>query len=210
MPSSDLIFEQVKLGPMENFQYLFGSRSTGQGAIVDPGFEPGTMLDLADEAGLEVTHIVLTHSHRDHIAALGPTRERTEAQLVAHPKSPLSPDIPAEHGAPIELAGVEITPYHTPGHAPDHVAFVIDDAYLLSGDALFIGECGRVDLPGSDVEAMWHTLMEVLPALAGHLVVCPGHDYGPEPTRTLFEELDENYTLEKRDLEAFKRFMAEP
>lgn len=207
MTSEDLVFEQLKLGPMDNFQYVFGSRSSGKRAIVDPGFEPATMLDEARKGGAEVSHIVVTHGHRDHIASLAQVRKETDAELVAHPDSTLDPDVPAVDGETIEVAGVEVSCHHTPGHAPDHVVFVVDDAKLLAGDALFIGDCGRVDLPGSDIEDMWHTLMEVIPSLGEHLEVYPGHDYGPEPSRTLATEIEENFTLEKRDLDSFRDFM---
>lgn len=208
MASSDLVFKQLKLGPMENFHYVFGDRSAGTSAIVDPGFEPRRLLEEAQAGGLTVTHIVLTHAHRDHIAALSSVREAVDAELVAHPKSQLDPDVPAEDGATLEIAGVEVTAHHTPGHAPDHVAYDLAGEKLLTGDALFIGDCGRVDLPGSDVEAMWHTLMETIPALDPNLEVYPGHDYGPEPHRPLATELEENFTLEKRDLDDFREFMA--
>lgn len=203
----DLVFEQLKLGPMENFSYLFGSQEAGLGAIVDPGFEPRRLLDAVEEAGLEVSHVVITHGHRDHIAALSKVRDAVSAKLVGHPESSLEVDVPAEHGALLDIAGVEVVAHHTPGHAPDHVAFEVAGEALLSGDALFIGDCGRVDLPGADVEAMWDTLMNVIPSLDPSLTVYPGHDYGPVPHRSLGEELEENFTLEKRSLEAFRSFM---
>ncbi len=203
----DLVFEQLKLGPMENFSYVFGSREAGLGAIVDPGFEPKRLLDTVDEKGLEVSHVVLTHGHRDHIAALGRVREAVDALLVAHPDSSLEVDVPAKDGASLTIAGVDVVAHHTPGHAGDHVAFEVAGEALLSGDALFIGDCGRVDLPGADVDAMWDTLMNVIPSLDPSLTVYPGHDYGPAPHRSLGEELEENFTLEKRDLEAFRSFM---
>lgn len=204
---SDLVFEQLKLGPMENFSYVFGSREAGLGAIVDPGFEPRRLLDAAKEAGLEVSHVVLTHGHRDHIAALPAVRDEVSAALVAHPESSLEVDMPAEDGASLTIAGVDVVAHHTPGHAPDHVAFEVAGEALLTGDAVFIGDCGRVDLPGADVDAMWDTLMNVIPSLDPSLTVYPGHDYGPKPHRTLGEELEENFTLEKRDLPAFRSFM---
>lgn len=207
MATSDLLFEQLKLGPMDNFHYVFGSHSAGLSAIVDPGFEPRRLLEVAQQGDFEVSHIVLTHSHRDHIAALGKVQDRVDADLVAHPDSQMDPDVLAEDGATIEVAGVEVTCHHTPGHAPDHVAYEVAGEKLLTGDALFVGDCGRVDLPGADVDAMWETLMNVLPSLDPELEVYPGHDYGPEPHRSLATELEENFTLEKRDLEAFREFM---
>ncbi|PSG96277.1 hypothetical protein BRD56_11330 [Thermoplasmatales archaeon SW_10_69_26] len=207
MPASELDLKQLKLGPMDNFQYVFGHRDSSERAIVDPGFEPAKMLEAAREGGREVSHILLTHGHRDHVASLAEVRKETDAQLVAYPSSTMGPDIDAEDGATFEVAGVEVTSHHTPGHAPDHVVFVVDDQALISGDALFVGDCGRVDLPGSDIEAMWETLMETVPSLDPHLEVYPGHDYGPEPHRSLATELEENFTLEKRGLDEFREFM---
>jgi glyoxylase-like metal-dependent hydrolase (beta-lactamase superfamily II) len=205
--ASELDLHQLKLGPMDNFHYVFGRASSSDRAIVDPGFEPSKHLRSAREGGREVSHIVLTHGHRDHVASLAQVRKETDAKIVAHPGCEIEPDVPAEDGAALEIAGVDVTCHHTPGHAPDHVVYVLDDEALLSGDALFIGDCGRVDLPGSDVEDMWHTLMEVLPSLTPALEVYPGHDYGPEPHRSLGTELEENFTLEERDLDEFRSFM---
>jgi len=73
-----------------------------------------------------------------------------------------------------------------------------------------VGECGRVDLPGSDPAAMHRSLLTTLATLPGELVICPGHDYGRTPTSTLAEERRSNYTLRPRSLDEFLRFMAEP
>jgi glyoxylase-like metal-dependent hydrolase (beta-lactamase superfamily II) len=207
MTSKELFFKQLNVGPMDNFHYVFGGAETSTSAIVDPGFEPRHLVKEARSGGREVTHIVLTHGHRDHVASLAAVRDETDADIVAHPDSAINADIDAEDGATLEIAGVDVTCHHTPGHAPDHVAYVVDDSKLLAGDALFIGDCGRVDLPGADIEDMWHTLMETIPSLPGHLEVCPGHDYGPQPTRLLKDELEENFTLEKRELDEFRDFM---
>ncbi len=206
--SDEVVFEQLKVGPMENFAYVFGDTGVGEAAIVDPGFEPDTLLEAAKRHGLTVTHVVLTHSHTDHVGALDEVVERTGARIVAHPQATADTKIVVDDGQELTIAGVPVTAHYTPGHCPDHVAYVVDDTYLISGDALFIGDCGRTDLPGSDVDAMHKTLMETIPSLPDHLEVYPGHDYGPEPHRSLATELAENFTLEERDLDAFKRFMS--
>src|SRR5207248_237448 len=120
---------------------------------------------------------------------------------------------------------------HTPGHRFDSVCYVVDarsdsegrDAaaepqrggrvtgtHLLTGDTLFVGECGRVDLPGSDPVAMHRSLLTTLAKLPDDLVVLPGHDYGSRPTSTLGEERRTNYTLKSRSLDEFLAFMSEP
>lgn len=201
-------FEQVKAGPMENFLYLFGAG--GKCAIVDPGFEAERLVRAARERGMEVTHVVVTHAHYDHVQELPRVRELTGAKVVAHPASPVNPDVPVGDGEEVDVAGVRVKALYTPGHEPTAVTFVVADRWLLTGDTLFIDECGRTDLPGSDPAAMWDSLLNRLARLPGDLVVAPGHDYGPTPTDTLARQLESNYTLRPRSREEFVRFMREP
>ena len=203
-------FAQLKLGPMANFSYVFGDSSTGSGTIVDPGFERAKLAAVAREMGLRVEHVLLTHGHFDHVQEAEPLRRETGARVVAHPRSPVRPDVAVEDGQPLSLGGVTVLPVFTPGHEPSAVCYVVADQWLLTGDTVFIGECGRVDLPGSDVGLMWDSLVNRIPRLPGHLIVCPGHDYGPAPTDTLANQLATNYTLKKRTRAEFERFMAEP
>jgi glyoxylase-like metal-dependent hydrolase (beta-lactamase superfamily II) len=98
---------------------------------------------------------------------------------------------------------------HTPGHTPDGCCFLAGKA-LFTGDTLFVGECGRVDLADSDVEAMYDSLMRRLFELPDDLVVYPGHDYGRTSTSTIGREKRENYVLRPRTLPQFIAFMREP
>ena len=79
---------------------------------------------------------------------------------------------------------------------------------MFTGDCLFVGDCGRVDLPGSDVEQMYDSLFDRVRKMDESLVVCPGHHYGPTPTSTIGHEKKTNYVLEPRNLADFKVFMA--
>jgi glyoxylase-like metal-dependent hydrolase (beta-lactamase superfamily II) len=81
---------------------------------------------------------------------------------------------------------------------------------LLTEDTLFVGECGRTDLPGGSPEEMYKSLFEKILALDDTVEVYPGHDYGPRPSSTIGEEKRTNYTLEKRTLEEFVEFMKQP
>jgi hydroxyacylglutathione hydrolase len=110
----------------------------------------------------------------------------------------------------LRIGRMSVEVLHTPGHRFDAVCFVVDRTHVLTGDTLFVGECGRVDLPGSDVPAMHHSLLTTLRALPDALVVCPGHDYGKTPLSTIGEEKRLNSTMQPRSLEEFRAFMAEP
>lgn len=204
----DVAFRQVLLGPMKNFSYVFGR--DGKGVVVDPGFDAPRLAAIAREMGLAVETILVTHGHWDHVAEVDALRKLTGARVAAHPLSPARPDLRLADGEVATLAGVEVRAVHTPGHEPTSICYVVDDRWLLTGDTLFIGECGRADLPGSDPGLLWESLHVTLAKLPGRLVVCPGHDYGATPTDTLENQRKTNTTLAARSKAEFVAFMAEP
>lgn len=202
-----MLLRQLQYGTFDNFQYVFGSEDTGEGALVDPGFGAEEIVDHAEEMGLDVTHILLTHAHSDHIAEVEIAQEAIGADVVAFEEAEIRKDVAVGHGDTIDVGGIPVTAYHTPGHAADHLIYEAGGEHLFTGDLLFVQECGRVDLDGSDPEAMYHSFFDVLAGLDPELVVWPGHDYGPEPRSTLGKEFETNYTLEERDLDEFVEFM---
>ncbi len=203
-----MIVEQLLVGPMRNFAYLLADEASGEAAIVDPGFEPERLAAEVERRRLKLRYVFNTHSHHDHTGGNAFFRARG-ASLAAHASARTRPDLPLADADVLRLGESEIRVLHTPGHSPDSICLVAPP-YLFTGDTLFVGECGRVDLPGSDVRAMHHSLLTVLRGLPDDLVVMPGHDYGEARSRRLGEEKKRNYTLEPRDLEAFVAFMAAP
>ncbi len=206
-----MLFEQWKVGPMANFVYVFGQPG-GAVALVDPAFEVDAVLAKIEALGCHVTDILATHGHADHVQGIPEAKRRTGATVWAHERAKHPHDKNVRNGETFRVAedSIDVHCIHAPGHIEDAVCYQVGTTHLLTGDVLFIGECGRVDLPGSDPRAMWRTLNETLPALDRRLLVCPGHDYGPMPTATLEHELATNYTLTPRTVEEFLRFMAEP
>jgi glyoxylase-like metal-dependent hydrolase (beta-lactamase superfamily II) len=162
----------------------------------------------AGRRGLRVEFVFNTHSHPDHTSGNTYFRARG-AKLVAHESAPTKPDVPVRDGDKVAVGSLAVEVFHTPGHRFDAICLVAGPN-LYAGDTLFIGECGRTDLPGSDPRAMWTTLLTTLRGLPDDLVVMPGHNYGEVPTRTLGEEKRLNYTLKPRTLEEFLAFMAAP
>jgi hydroxyacylglutathione hydrolase len=98
---------------------------------------------------------------------------------------------------------------HTPGHTPDSICLLCNTK-LLTGDTLFVGECGRTDLPGGSSKDMYFSLFSKLMKLDDNIEVYPGHDYGRSPSSTIGSERITNYVLKKRSLEEFIEFMRQP
>lgn len=204
------LIEQIRVGPGANFAYIIGCPQTGVAALVDPAYEINHLLARAEDLNLKIKWVINTHGHLDHTGGNREVVKRTKAQVVAHELSAFQVDQTVSHQMEFMVGQVKVKVLHTPGHTPEEICLVVADKAVLTGDTLFVGECGRTDLPGSDPEAMHRTLFETLWELPDELVVYPGHDYGPKPYSTMGEEKATNYTLEPRSLEEFVTFMAEP
>lgn len=203
-----MILHQLEIGTMRNYSYVVGDHAGGVGAVIDPSAEFARIAAVAAEDRLELRFVINTHSHHDHTAGNGFFRERG-TKLVASALAPTRPDLAVNDGDSIQIGELSVRVLSTPGHCRDAICLIAGDA-IFTGDTLFVGECGRTDLPGSDVRAMHHSLLTVLRGLPDQLRVMPGHNYGPAPSRTLGEEKRLNYTLAPRSLDEFVAFMAAP
>jgi glyoxylase-like metal-dependent hydrolase (beta-lactamase superfamily II) len=204
-----LIFEQVPVGTFQNFSYLIGDPDTKMAALVDPAWEVDRLLKQCQNSGLSVSYVINTHSHHDHVEGNDVVVGRTHAKVVAHQSSPVSKDLSVKDGDVIDVGSLHVKAIHTPGHCPDHICLLVEGK-VLTGDTLFVGECGRTDLVGGDASAMYDSLFNRLMTLEDSIEVYPGHDYGDKPSSTIGEERRTNYTLKPRTKEEFIKFMAEP
>ncbi len=191
-----MLIRQLELGSMSNFVYLVADPATKEGVVVDPGWDVPAILKEAQSQGVKITRILLTHGHSDHVNGV--------AQLLSTFKVPVSVHQEDSHslehlgaglqtladGDKIRLGASEIRVLHPPGHSPGSVCYLCD-GLVLTGDTLFIGECGRVDLPGSVPEQLYHSLRK-LAALPDDTRVYPGHNYGPAESRLMSEERTQN------------------
>ena len=203
------LIRQFKLGLMDNFGYLVADRVARVAAVVDPSFDGRPAQEEAGRLGLRIELVLLTHGHPDHSSDVERLARETGAKVAAHALSRVRKDVTLEDGRVVKLGAVDLEVLHTPGHTADSCCFRVEGA-LLTGDTLFVGECGRSDLPDSSVEALHDSLLRRLRGLPDELIVYPGHDYGPTPTSTLGHEKRHNYTLQPRTLPEFVRFMREP
>ena len=107
----------------------------------------------------------------------------------------------------LTVGKIDIKVIYTPGHTNDGICLLVDNKKLLTGDTLFVGECGRTDLSGGSVKSMYDSLFNKILKLDECIQVYPGHDYGKKPHSTIFEEKESNYTLQPRSLSEFIEFM---
>ncbi len=182
-------------GPLETNAILLGCAETKIGAVIDPS--PGSksaILKKAEELGIGIQKIILTHSHWDHFADAQSLKAETGASLYVHPLdaknlehpgsdgiplffpiSPVTPDHFLKEGDVIEVGHLKLEVIHTPGHSPGSVCFYLDAKKLLiSGDTLFRGSIGNLSLPTAQPALMWGSL-EKLSKLPQETRVIPGH-----------------------------------
>ena len=203
-----MFFKQVKHHG-DNFSYIVADEATAEAAVVDPSFNADAIVAIAKDQNLKVKYIINTHDHTDHTAGNEQVRSAFGAKIVTHQLSRVRKDVSVVDGDTIKLGKVVIKVIHTPGHTSDGICLLVDNK-LLTGDTLFVGECGRTDLPGGDSESMYNSLFQKLMKLDDAVEVYPGHDYGPKDHSTIDAERRTNYTLKTRTLEEFVAFMRQP
>jgi len=196
-----MILEMLTVGPFQENCYVIGDEETGAGAIVDPGDEAARIALAVEQTGLDIAQILITHTHIDHVGAVAALTEEYSCPVLMHAEAePMLAQLPTqammmglrfgkvptvdrhiEDEETIEVGGLELRSLYTPGHAPGHLAFYVgSEGLVLSGDALFAGSIGRVDLPGGSMEVLVRSIEERLLTLPDETVVYSGH--GPETT----------------------------
>lgn len=184
---------------MDNFNYIIGDEETKEAAIVDPAFEEGKVIKEAEENGYTVKHILLTHTHFDHIEGLQRALGIVDAVVYVHPTEKDAVDAPTitevKEGDVVSIGKLSVKVHHTPGHTPGGVTYEVEKK-LITGDALFVEACGRVDLPGGVGSVLFETLQK-LATFPDDYEVYPGHDYGPTPYSTIKHEKEHNQFMKE-------------
>jgi len=199
----------LTLGPMQTNCYVVGCEETYQAAIIDPAWDGRSIVAMTDEFGFDITHILLTHSHFDHVAGLLDVKNATNAPIYIHPDAvemlrsttmsaalwgfkvpaPPPPDEMLAGGQVVQVGNLSLQVMDTPGHAPGHVSFYIPDYRIIfDGDVLFSGGIGRTDLPGGDYNLLMESIKEKLMLLPDETRVFSGHG----PATTIGQERSSN------------------
>jgi hydroxyacylglutathione hydrolase len=192
MSDERIYLRQMELGPMQNFVYLIGDPASRECVVVDPAWEISTIVETAEADGMRLVGALVTHTHQDHVGgsleswgmpgvdellAAVPMKvyvHKAEREFLPGLGSDL---VKVDNHDTLAVGRLTVTFLHTPGHTPGSQCFLVDGR-LVSGDTLFIGSCGRTDLPGSDPTEMYYSLTQRLGALPDDTVLFPGHNYG--------------------------------
>jgi hydroxyacylglutathione hydrolase len=186
----------LTVGMVQENCFLVRLEDSDRAVIVDPGEEASRLLAAIEEAGVTLDAILLTHTHFDHVGAVAPVAKATGAPVYCPeletmvlkdimafvpwpgfgPYESWNPEETVKGGEHLSLAGLEIDVVFTPGHSPGHVTYAIpEQGVLLSGDVLFEGSVGRVDLPGGDWGTLSRSIALLLDAYPDDTQVLPGH-----------------------------------
>jgi hydroxyacylglutathione hydrolase len=210
---------------MANFVYLVGDDEQKICMVVDPAWDIPGIVEIAEREGMRLTGALVTHYHPDHVGgnifghnitglaefvSIRPVKvhvNEADSEGVKQVTGLSDSDLSKHRGGDEILIGdVAVRLLHTPGHTPGSQCFLAEGA-LVSGDTLFIGGCGRVDLPGSDPEAMYHSLTQVLGKLPVDTILFPGHNYAAKPVSTIGDEKEKNHYLKIRSLDDWRTLM---
>jgi hydroxyacylglutathione hydrolase len=207
--AEDMFFRQVQQHG-DNFSYIITDATTQEAAVVDSSFNAGEIARILTAENLNLQYIINTHSHSDHTAGNAELRSMFNAKIVAHKLSKISADVKVDDGDIIQIGNIPVKVIYTPGHTSDSISLLVDNQKLLTGDTLFVGECGRTDMPGGNSKNMYNSLFNKILKLNDEIEVYPGHDYGLKLFSTIGEEKQSNYTLQPRSLTEFIEFMNQP
>ena len=202
------------VGPMQNVCYVIGDEKTKRELVVDPAWSPDAIIETMTKNDFTLSGMIVTHAHYDHTNAIENLLGRFDVPVyaqkeeIAYAKSGTSivnelgrTAKAMSDGDTLALGETCIRFVHSPGHTPGSQCIEVAGA-LLTGDTLFIGGCGRSDLPGGNPGLLFQSLSKIA-KLDPHLRVCPAHDYGDVPERVLSEELKINPYLRMNSKDQF-------
>lgn len=201
----------LELGRMENFIYVIHDNQSNQAAVVDPGWEVGEIVQFCDSHQMKVTHVLLTHTHYDHVNNLNELLSHyhaevhlSEAEALFWSRSTEKFHLHHDNDV-IKLGNTEIKMLLTPGHTPGSTCFHLGDS-LITGDTLFVNGCGRCDLAGGNAEEMFYSLSRLQKDCPPEAIIYPGHNYGVTPFSTMAEQIAHNPFMQFDELSDFIRY----
>ena len=221
-----MYFNQIAVPGLGCLSYVIGCPRAKAMAVIDPKRDVQDYLTIAREEGMQITHVINTHVHADHVSGDQELRLATGADIYIHESAPVEythKDL--KEGDVFELGAAKLEVLHTPGHTPNAVSLLVTDMaraeepqMLLTGDLLFVGDIGRPDLPGAEildeqVQNLYDSLYVKLSGYPDHLEVFPAHGEGSlcgrgmsaKKSSTLGYERRANPMLRFSSFEAFKK-----
>jgi glyoxylase-like metal-dependent hydrolase (beta-lactamase superfamily II) len=202
--------KKFEVGPLLVNCYLIYDETEKEGFLIDPGDEPGLIVDFINKESLRIKHIICTHGHFDHIGAVKEIKEKTGATVIIHKaeieiyrnsaqvarqffgfeiENQPEPDKLIEDEETIRIFDRELKFIHTPGHSPGSISIYFD-GYLFTGDTLFAGSVGRTDLYGGNMAQLLNSLKKIA-SIPPDTVVFPGH--GPKTKLEIEKKLNPFY-----------------
>ncbi len=220
---SDLYLRQLRLGPMENFVYLVGSKQAKTCMVVDPAWDVAAIFAAAQQDGMQINGVLVTHYHPDHCGGhLWGHDIQGVAELIKAVDVPVyvnkheaegvavvtgvarSAFRLCDGGDGVKLGELDLTTIHTPGHTPGSQCFLVGGS-LISGDTLFIQGCGRVDLPGGSAAQLYESLTTKLAKIPRETILYPGHNYDHAPSATMADVIMHNPYMQVGSLAEWQR-----
>jgi hydroxyacylglutathione hydrolase len=181
LASCFVVFRQFVDDDLGCASYLIGDAATGEAAVVDPAYAIEPYVEAAEREGVRIVRVLETHTHADHVSGHG--RFALEHGIPVGIHSLAEPEFtfePLEDGHLVPVGSVHVRVVHTPGHRPEHCAFVVDERLALTGDSLFVGDAARPDLAVDAREGargLFHSLQQLV-RLPDDAEVYPGHVAG--------------------------------
>ncbi|AEI43696.1 MBL fold metallo-hydrolase [Paenibacillus mucilaginosus] len=195
-----------------NYSYLIIDRATGQAAVVDPAWEPETILAELDRQGAVLTSILLTHAHHDHVNLVGDLCSRftgLAVYMMGRECDFYGFSAPGLHRLEDEdtlwIGATPVRCYLTPGHSAGGACYLLPDS-LFSGDTIFIEGCGMCAGAGSDPDQLYHSVKRMQRLVPDDVRVYPGHSYGARPGQTMRYLKENNIYFQIESQEHFVRF----
>lgn len=204
-----MLFRQLFDSESSTYTYLIADEITKAAVLVDPVWEEVDRdLQLITELGLDLKYCLETHIHADHITGTGKLREITGCLGIVPAKaSATCADKYMQDGERLEVGEIIIQAIATPGHTDSHIAYLINNDKLLTGDSLLIRGCGRTDFQSGNAGIQYESITEKLFTLPDTTLVYPGHDYKGFTVSTIGEEIQHNPRFKNQNKTTFIEMM---
>jgi glyoxylase-like metal-dependent hydrolase (beta-lactamase superfamily II) len=203
-----MVVKQIKVS-FDNFSYIIYDTSTKESVIVDPSMDIKKQVEFLKLKNLELKYIINTHYHIDHTNRNKKLKELyPDVKIIVseayYSKTSIKPQVKVSDNSEMKIGSITLKFLLTPGHTPDGLCILVDNKAIITGDTLFIDNCGRADLPNSNIKNLFESLQK-LKKLSDDLIIYPGHDYGPKPFDSLYNQKKTNNALLAKNLNMFSK-----